>query len=164
MRVLAWMVIGCLLGCGPGVTTGPRDGYEPEQEAERARQEPAQPGPRAGGAVSRAAMIEVLDAGPGAFLAGIEMNAHFRDKRFDGWEIVRFWPGDARYAAVDVRPGDIIASVNGQGLQRPENLFEVWTALREADEIVVSGVRGGAPFELRFAIEGAAPRPPPGPE
>lgn len=153
------------LGCGPSVKTGPHelDGDEPSA-SRPAVDEPTEPdAPALTGEVSRAALIEVLDAGPGAFLAGVEMNAHFGehrgDKRFDGWEIVRFWPGDRRYASVDVRPGDIIATVNGKAFQRPENLFEVWTSLREADEIVVSGSRNGAPLELRFRIEGAAPAP-----
>jgi S1-C subfamily serine protease len=172
VRTVVWTVLGSLgvalgAGCGPSVKTGPHelDGDGPRaSHAATVDDAPAEPdAPRLTGEVSRTALIEVLDEGPGAFLGGVEMNAHFGDhrgnKRFDGWEIVRFWPGDPRYASVDVRPGDIIATVNGKGFQRPENLFEVWTSLREADEIVVSGSRNGAPLELRFRIEGAAPAP-----
>lgn len=159
-------VLGFLVACGPSVKTGPHELDDVEEpapgETETTLDAPADSaGPALTGTVSRAALLEVLDAGPGAFLAGIEMNAHFGDqrgdKRFDGWEIVRFWPDDPRYVAVDVRPGDVISTVNGKSFQRPENLFEIWTALRGADEIVVSGSRAGAPLELRFRIEGAPP-------
>lgn len=158
MRVVLPWILGAVFACGPGAKQVPHDLDESGDERLEldTPAEDAPPTPELTGAVARTALLEVLDAGPGAFLAGIEMNAHFSGKRFDGWEIVHFWPGDPRYAAVDVRPGDVIATVNGQGLQRPENLFDVWTALRAADEIVVVGLRAGGPLELRFAVHGAA--------
>ena len=74
-----------------------------------------------------------------------------------------FWPDDPRYAAVDIRPGDVVTEVNGKPIMRPEQLFEIWTDLRSADAIVVVGTRAGERFELACEIvdpPGSGPAPP----
>ncbi len=124
-------------------------------------EEPAPPSAAPAGEieVQRADLIAVLDLGVGAFLGGVNIEAHFAGQRFDGWQVVSFWPDDDRFAAVDLRPGDIVQKINGRPIQQPNQLFDVWTKLRKADEIVVTGSRGGQPLELRFHVVGPAPPP-----
>lgn len=104
------------------------------------------------GRVARADLLAVLDAGPGAFLAGIEVRPVFRGSRFSGWEIERFDPSDARVGAAPLRPGDVVASVNRIELERPEDLHHVWGELRTAKELSIEGDRAGAGFVLRYLI------------
>jgi type II secretory pathway component PulC len=103
-------------------------------------------------AILRAELTRVLDGAPGRFLARIDSEPRFRDGRFHGWRLRAFFPGDPRFARVDLRPGDVVVRVNGQRLERPDDLFAVWTALRTARELVVELERDGAPRTLRWTI------------
>lgn len=117
--------------------------------------EPAAPRPLTG-QVGRAELDAVLDRGIGALIhGGIEVDPRLDLRnRFLGWEVVRF-----AYKWVDIRPGDVVSRINGHPLGKPTEVQALWDALRTADEIVVRGERGGASFELRFAIVGP-PRAP----
>ena len=109
------------------------------------------------GEIAQGDLLAVLDAGPGRFLAGIEVEPVFRDRRFAGWQIVRFAPADPRIADAPLAAGDIVLAVNARSIARPQQLQRVWDELRTARELVVAGERGGAAFELRYAIRAAQP-------
>lgn len=152
------------VACGPRVSTnGAPRGYElddPELDNSSGEADTDQPGngqtatpvKAKWGQVSRDQLLVVLDQGPAAFLAGVELQPYFREQRFAGWQIVRFWPGDPRFAAVDIEPGDVVTAINGREIMKPQHLFEVWSELRDAAEIVVSGQRASTRFELRFEV------------
>lgn len=107
------------------------------------------------GTIERTSLNEVLARGLGAFLSGIEVQAYFDDHKFAGWEVVRFWPQHATYSRVDIRPGDVVLSINDHALERPTQVQKLWQDLRTADTVVVRGMRLGTPFKLRFEIRGS---------
>ena len=115
---------------------------EPAPEVERTRH----------GMVARADLDTVLDRGPGAFLRHFSLVPHFRERRFAGWQIVELTASAASLARIDLRPGDIIASINGHPVERPRHLSDLWAALRSADAIVVRVERAGEPFVLHFEV------------
>jgi len=117
---------------------------------------PALPGPIAG-EISSVVLHDVLAAGPGRFLAGIEVEPVFRQRRFAGWQIVRFEPADQRIARAPLVAGDIVLAVNARSIAKPQQLQRVWDELRTASELVIAGERSGAAFELRYAIRAAQP-------
>jgi len=136
---------------------------EPDGEAGDAPTgEPAvTPPARGGGSIDGADLDRVLDAGPGAFLAAVEVRPVFAGKRFRGWEIVGIRSDSL--ARSPLRRGDMVVAVNDRRLQRPEDLQKVWDELRDASELVVSGVRSGQNFALRYEIvrdpaQGPGPR------
>lgn len=104
------------------------------------------------GTIERAALDAVLDRGPGAFLGGLELKPHFRDRRFTGWVIVRIRDDQGRLGNADLQPGDIVMLINGRIILRPRHLQALWVELRAADAIVVHAQRDGQPFELRFDV------------
>lgn len=106
--------------------------------------------------VARADLHAALDRGPGAFLRGVEVKPHFLGDRFGGWEIVQFMPGEVRFDPFDLRPGDIIARVNGHFIARPQHLAALWSELRSAATIVIQVQRGQGAFELRFEVSDEA--------
>jgi len=112
-------------------------------------------------ALTREALDRVLDGGPGAFLAQLEVRPHFDGKRFDGWELMGFSDTSSGLARSGLLPGDVVKRVNDHSLERPENLHDLWQTLRGAASIVVAGLRAGQPFEMRFQVSGVA-GPPPG--
>jgi hypothetical protein len=121
--------------------------------AEAAPEQAPAAGEDSAGTVPRASVLAVLDAGPGVFLAGLDLEPVFRERSFAGWQIARFSPRDERVGRAPIRDGDIIFTVNARSLERPEDLHRVWDDLRVAREIVVVGERGGAPLHLRYHIQ-----------
>jgi S1-C subfamily serine protease len=103
------------------------------------------------GAIPRAELAAVLDAGPSSFFQALAIEPSFAQDRFDGWEI-RKLPVDGRFARVDLATGDVVVKVNGKLVQRPEEFQDLWESLRFAHELVVEYRRQGQPRELRFAI------------
>lgn len=111
--------------------------------------------------VARATLHAALDRGPGHFLRGVELKPHLRGNRFEGWEIVQFMPGEARFDDIDMRAGDVVGPINGRHVPRPEHLAELWSELRTAETIVIEVRRSGERFELRFEIVDAESAPMP---
>jgi hypothetical protein len=168
VRVAALLALTCVLGCA---TSRPRSDQplitEEDDPAARAAhiggERPAAPAPPAepaaprgplarAGRIPREQLDAVLDAGPGAFLRGIQVDAEVVDRRLRGWRIRRFWPGDARFAQVDLLPGDLVLSVNGHLIVRPEHLQSVWDGLRDAHRLTVEVDRQGAIYQLDYTI------------
>ena len=138
----------------PALASKPEAEESPAPEVEPAPSEPKL-APREftrRGTIDRAALDAVLDRGPGVFLGGFELAPHFRDQRFAGWAIVRFLDSGTYFGHVDLRPGDVVMTVNGHTVARPRNLQELWLDLRLAESIVVQAERDGQPFELRFDV------------
>lgn len=105
------------------------------------------------GVLKRSAVVRVADAGIGRWLAGgAEVERKIAKNRFQGWEIRRLYPGDPCYAAVDLRPNDVVRQVNGKPIEKPEQAFDVLTSLRTAPELVVDFLRGGQPQKLILQI------------
>jgi S1-C subfamily serine protease len=144
-----WCVLLCGPGCGPRADPGQpgrevieEPGPPPHAEA------PARPaGARRSGQVSRADLNQVLDAGPGAFLARAEVKARLVKGQFHGWEVIR-----TPYPDIDLVAGDVLLAVNGRVLEHPVDLEQLWNDLRAAKAIDVDVERGGSRFALRFTV------------
>ena len=108
--------------------------------------------PAVQGAIQRADLLPVLDAGLGRFLQGIEAEPALEGGRFVGFRVVTLYPNDPRFRAVDLGPGDVVLRVNGQSVERPEQAFQVWDGLRVASQLLIEYLREGERRELRFDI------------
>jgi len=150
-RAAALLALACLAACGGAaaslaieetVDLLPGGGGEPPGAAAPA---PARPG-----TVSRSDLDELLAAGPAALLARVETAPEREGGRFAGFRITGF-PGGPP-AAVDLRVGDVVVRVNGRGIERPEQYFEVFRALAGAAEIRFEIIRDGAPLTLTCPV------------
>ena len=104
------------------------------------------------GAIRRAELARVLDASPGYFLQHVQTEPRFAHGRFHGWRLVSFFPGDARFAGIDLQAGDVVTRVNGKPIEQPNQFMAVWTELRSSKELVVDVERAGAARRLRWTI------------
>ncbi len=102
--------------------------------------------------IRRAELLRILDQSPGLFLQHVDSEPRFLRGRFYGWRLLTFFPGDRRFATVNLQPGDIVLHVNGSPLERPEQLMDTWDALRTAAELVVDFDRAGRAQQLRWEI------------
>ena len=163
---LSPLFLATALGCATakprpeGKESAPVTGTDPLPAPTQATPEPAAKeaavpakeatGPR--GVIPRTELNRVLDAAPGRFLAHIETEPRFVGGRFRGWRLASFFPGDARFAGVDLHAGDVVLAVNGKTLEQPDQLMEVWESLRFERSLVVSLERDGEKRQLRFEI------------
>ena len=104
------------------------------------------------GVVRRAALVRELDAGMARWLQGVEGDRVLSNHRFQGWQIRSLHPEDPCYREVDLRPGDVVQKLSGKSIEKPEQAFEVFQALRTAPAIVVDYLRDGSPRKLTLPI------------
>jgi type II secretory pathway component PulC len=102
--------------------------------------------------IARGDLVKVLDASPGYFLQHVVTEPQLANGRFVGWRLVSFFPGDARFAGVDLQAGDVVTRINGKPIEAPDQFMAVWDALRKDGELVVDMQRNGAPRTLRWTI------------
>jgi hypothetical protein len=154
-----------LWGCGPKVSTttptfdedlGPKErAAAPVDELtmERAVAPPGK-GMRTG-TIARDRLIAILDAGPGAFLRQFEVNARLAGDRFVGWELVQLFGAGTSNPLydVDVQPGDVLITINGKTIAKPDQLQTIWDGLRTSNEVVAELWRGKTKLTLQFAVE-----------
>jgi type II secretory pathway component PulC len=107
----------------------------------------------AGHSLPRSAVHTVVAQGLGAFLQHVEIDDHpvLLAGRFHGFRVAAlrdaaFWSG------VDLRPGDVVTSVNGFPIEHPEQAQTVFDSLDVASELRVAYERDGQPRELAYAI------------
>jgi len=171
MRVV--LLAAALVACGPKVAPPPpppsfeedlgprRVADAPPGDPRRAAEQPvaaerpvAPPGKGLRtGTIARDRLVAVLDAGPPAFLRQLEVAPKLNGQLFVGWELVQLVDPHSPLHDVDVAPGDVLLSVNGQPIARPDQLQLVWDSLRTANQLTAQLWRGGARLELAFAIE-----------
>jgi hypothetical protein len=108
-------------------------------------------------AVARAAVHAVVSDGLGAFLERVDVDDQpvFVGGRFHGFRIAALrdsasWSGF--WAGVDLRPGDVVTSLNGFPIERPEQAQTAFDSLEVASELRVAYERAGEKRELVYAI------------
>lgn len=110
------------------------------------------PSSAAPGTIHRSELRSVLDRSPGYFLQHVQTEPRFRAGHFHGWRVVSFFPGDDRFAGLDLQAGDVVTRINGKPIEQPDQFMNVWTELRSSKELVVDVERDGAPHTLRWII------------
>jgi type II secretion system protein C len=103
--------------------------------------------------VRRSAVRAVVSEGLGMFLRRIELDDQpvFVGGKFHGFRIAalrdpQFWSG------VDLKPGDVVTSVNGLPIERPDQAQTAFESLEVASELRVAVERDGQPRELVYPI------------
>lgn len=156
--------VGLLVACGgcaaprsiapgaptptPAITAAPEPTTSAPARSDEGRLSPAPSKPT----IQRAELLRILDQSPGLFLQQVDSEPRFQRGRFYGWLLRTFFPGDRRFATVNLQPGDIVLHVNGSTLERPEQLMETWDALRTAGELVVDFDRAGRAHRVIWKI------------
>lgn len=104
------------------------------------------------GVLKRSAVIRLLDAGLPRWLQGVEGDRALANHRFQGWLVKSIYPDDPCYKELDLRPGDVVQTVNGKSIERPEQAFDVAESLRTASALTVEYLRAGKPQRLSVQI------------
>ncbi len=150
MRIASSIVLVLLAACGgaPPAASTPADGSSGGGADDAVTYD----APAVHGAIRRADLLAVLDAGLGRFLQGVETEASLVDGRFVGFRLVSLYPDDPRFRGIDLAPGDVVVRVNGLSVERPEQAFQAWDGLRVASQLLIEYLRAGERREIRFDI------------
>jgi len=101
--------------------------------------------------IRRADLASVVDAGFGYFLERVQVEPSLDAGRFRGWAIVELSP-PAFWETVDLKPGDVVTSVNGLPIEREMDAWSAFESLKTAKELDVAYFRGGAERKLAYRI------------
>ena len=158
-------LLALLVACGPKVSTKPptfdeelgnRQAAPPPPTDELTMERPVAPPGKGlrGGTNARDKLIAVLDAGPGMFLRQFEVTAKMSGDRFVGWELVQLVDKQTNpLYDIDLAPGDVLLTINGKMIARPDQLQTVWDGLRTADTVTAQLWRGQTKLTLEFSVE-----------
>ncbi|HEX9296494.1 MAG TPA: serine protease [Polyangiaceae bacterium] len=134
--------------CGAGNAGGPNEPRPKEPRPNARADAPGRPG-----RLSRAEVVGTLSRGLGDFLGRLEVEPVLVGGRFRGWRVVSLRQGDPMWNGVDLAPGDIVTSVNGRPIERPEQALTAFQSLAIAKELRIAYERGGARRELVYPID-----------
>ena len=148
MRRLLFTFGFVLLGCGGPAPAEESAGTPAVSGGDEA---PPPAPPRAEGAIHRAELESVLEAGLGQFLGHVVTEPHLEEGRFVGHRLLELRA--PFFEGVDLRPGDTLVRVNGGPIERPEQALEAFEGLRVASELTLDLLRDGEPRQLRFRID-----------
>jgi type II secretion system protein C len=147
-RLLVFAPLG--LGCGSAARVA-QPVEAPVASASTPAAAPARAAPEH--VVSRSAVTAVVSEGLGMFLRRVDIDDQpvFVAGKFHGFRIAglrdpQFWSG------VDIKPGDVVTSVNGFPIEHPEQAQTAFESLEVASELRVAVEREGQPRELVYPI------------
>jgi hypothetical protein len=128
-------------------------GSPPEPVVAPARPKPAiTPAPTAPlTTLRRPDVVGVVESGFGSFLQRVQVEPSLLAGRFRGWTIVDLRPSGF-WEPVDLKPGDVVTSVNGLPIERDTEAYAAFESLRTASQLKVDYVRDGAPRSLAYPI------------
>jgi S1-C subfamily serine protease len=104
------------------------------------------------GVLRRGNVVRAVDRGLGQWLQGVLVTAVREAGRFQGWRVEKLYPDDPCFGSVDVRPGDVVTTVNGASLERPEQANDLFQSLRAAPALRIQLVRAGSPRTVTLQI------------
>jgi hypothetical protein len=127
-------------------------------EPELGEPAPAQPAAEAApatdlppGTLARAQVDQVLLRRPGWLLSKVEVEEVLRQNKFVGWRVVRLpseWDGSG------LQPGDVVTDVNGLSLEKPDDLWNAWLAMADANELKIAFERDSKTQTATLKIDG----------
>ena len=145
---LALLVAACAAPAPqPPTPTVPLDPYAYPQ-GPRPAFEPTSPS----STLQRREVDEFLAQGPAWFIRNVDVVPARIGDGFAGFQVVRFFEGDPRFARVDIKPGDVVVRVNDMPIGKPDQFMKAWEDMKVASELTVEYVRGASKRVLRWEI------------
>lgn len=129
---------------------------EGEWSGPETAEQPLGQGPvRAPGTLFRSDLLRATgDKKPGYLMRQLAPKAFRPDGRFRGWVLGKVWPDDPQIcgSGCDVMAGDIVLSVNGRILARPEQLSDLMDTVDTMSRLEVKLIRNNELVELGYDI------------
>jgi len=98
--------------------------------------------------------------GPSWLIQQVRVRPVLRNGSFFGFQVLSLFPDRPVAAPLAVKVGDIIRSVNGHGIERPDHFMSLWEANRHAKSLSLQVIRNRRQLEVTWAIGGHPVRSP----
>ncbi len=102
--------------------------------------------------LSREQFNQVYREGPQRFIAGLHVKPVVKDGRFLGYKLTDFESNSPMKGGTYIQKGDVILSVNGRSLEKPDQFMKTWQMLRTAKVLEVRVYREDHTFTVRWHI------------
>jgi type II secretory pathway component PulC len=148
MRGSSLVLLVLVAGCGSAPVApaaAPKAATAPPAAVAKAAPRPPK------GALFREDVDAVIDSGFPQFLQLVDVQARLVDGQFRGWSIVNLSPRDF-WSGVDLKPGDIVTSVNDLPIERDTEAYDVFESLKQSDTLRVAFQRDGQSRLLQYRI------------
>jgi type II secretory pathway component PulC len=115
---------------------------------------PPEATPRPPQTIYRSEIDRATSRGPGYLLEQLAPEPYKPAGRFQGWRITKLFPDDPDLCAsvCDLAVGDIIITVNGNNIERPEQLSQLFEKLPGLEELEVHSVREGKSRKVTYRL------------
>ncbi|MEZ4475081.1 MAG: hypothetical protein R3F60_30680 [bacterium] len=104
------------------------------------------------GSIPRAQLEAVVAAGPQRFIASVRVVPAMDGGRFLGFQLAGVQAGSPLEGSENVRIGDVVVTVNGMPVERPDQFMKAWGGLKKAERIDVKLLRGATPLTYRWTV------------
>jgi type II secretory pathway component PulC len=127
----------------PADTAAPKEAEPPRKATPRPPQ-----------TIYRSELDRATAKGPGYLLQQLAPQAYKPAGRFQGWQVTSLFPDDPELcaSACDLAVGDIIITVNGNNLERPEQLSQLFEKLPGLEQLEVHSVRDGKSRKVTYQV------------
>ena len=102
--------------------------------------------------LQRSDLTALIKQGPQALIASVDVNPHSVKGRFVGYKIVGAKASSLMANSQTVQVGDVILSVNGHSLERPDQFMRAWEGLGKKKQITVAVLRGVQRIVFRWNL------------
>ena len=92
--------------------------------------------------------------GPSWLIQQVSVRPVLRNGSFFGFQVLSLFPDRPVAAPLAVKVGDIIRSVNGHGIERPDHFMRLWEANRHAKSLSLQLIRNRRQLEVTWAVGG----------
>lgn len=94
------------------------------------------------------------ERGPSWLIQQVRVRPVVREGRFFGFQILSLFPDRPVASPLAVKVGDIIRSINGHGIERPDHFMRLWEANRYASTLSLQIIRERRQLEVTWSIGG----------
>ena len=102
--------------------------------------------------MQRAVFKAIMARGPQQFIAGLKVKPHSVRGRFVGFKLVGHTPESPVARSTNIRVGDVILSVNGHSLERPDQFMRAWETIQTAKSLEIRLLRAADRFRYRWTF------------
>ncbi len=102
--------------------------------------------------IDQAAWDDAYARGPSWIIQQVRVRPVLRNGSFFGFQVLSLFPDRPVASPLALKVGDIIRSVNGHGIERPDHFMRLWEANRYAKTLSVQLIRDRRQLEVTWSI------------
>ena len=100
----------------------------------------------------RAQLLQLIQKGPQALIASVEVVPHSVKGQFVGFKITAAQATSPMANSQTIQVGDVLLSVKGHSLERPDQFMRAWGSLAKRKIISVKILRGTQRMQYRWVV------------